>query len=75
MSRPYSRIIEAVAGIASKLGASVTSKGDRLADNLEAIANTNIGTFPAEPEENGAYVLTATKTAEGVTYSWESATN
>lgn len=38
MTRPFSRVIDAVAAIAEKLGATVVNKGDRLADNLEAIA-------------------------------------
>lgn len=37
MTRPFSRVIDAVAAIAEKLGATVVNKGDRLADNLEAI--------------------------------------
>lgn len=74
MTRPFNRAIEAVAAIAEKLCGTVANSGDRLADGLEAIAETNIGVFPDEPEENGAYVLTATKTSSGVTYTWESTT-
>lgn len=74
MVRPFSRVIEAVVAIAEKLGGTVVNGGDRLADGLEAIAETNIGVFPDEPKENGAYVLTATKTSSGVTYTWESTT-
>lgn len=43
MGRPYSRIIEAVAAIAEKLGGEVESKGDRLADSLEAISENISG--------------------------------
>lgn len=39
MSGPYSRVIEAVAAIAAKLGATVTPTGNRLADNLDGIAS------------------------------------
>lgn len=38
MTRPFSRVIDAVAEIARKMGGTVVNKGDRLADNLEAIA-------------------------------------
>ena len=38
MSGPLNRVIEAVALIATKLSATVTNTGNRLADNLEAIA-------------------------------------
>lgn len=73
MTRPYSRVIEAVAVIATKLGVSVTNSGDRLADNLAAISGANLAALPTYPTENGAYVLTATKSATGVVLSWESA--
>ena len=43
MSGPFSRVVEAVALIASKLGATVTSSGNRLADNLEGIAEAVSG--------------------------------
>ena len=72
MVRPYSRVIEAVAAIAAKLGGTVINHGDRLADNLEAIAGANINSLPEIPEEDGAYVLTATIADGEVTYSWES---
>ena len=39
MSGPFSRVIDAVAAIATKLGATVASTGNRLADNLEGIAD------------------------------------
>lgn len=48
MTRPYSRVIEAVAAIANKLGADVDNRGDRLADNLEAIADKAMGFFVVE---------------------------
>lgn len=38
MTRPFSRVVDAVAEIARKMGGTVVNKGDRLADNLEAIA-------------------------------------
>ena len=38
-SGPFNRIIDAVANIAQKLGATVNSTGNRLADNLDGIAN------------------------------------
>ena len=43
MTGPFSRIIDAVAQIATKLGATVPNTGNRLADNLEGIANADIG--------------------------------
>jgi len=43
MTPPFYRVIEAVAAIAQKLGATVNNTGDRLADNLEGIANADIG--------------------------------
>lgn len=60
MTRPFSRVIDAVASIAEKLGASVESKGDRLADSLEAVAQ-NIGGIAANQE-----LSTATSVAEVV---------
>ena len=77
MTRPFSRVIDAVAALATNLGATVESKGDRLADSLEAISNVSFATgasLPAAPTTNGAYVLTATVSASGVVYSWESTT-
>jgi len=74
MTRPFNRVIEAVAAIAAKLGATVSSTGDRLADNLEAIAESGIGAFPELPEEAGTYILKATVTEEGAELSWEAAT-
>ena len=53
MTRPFSRVIDAVAAIASKLGATVESKGDRLADNLEAVAE-NIGGVAVNQELSAA---------------------
>ena len=38
MTRPFSRVIDAVAALAEKMGGTVDSKGDRLADSLEVIA-------------------------------------
>lgn len=38
MTRPFSRVIDAVAEIARKMGGTIVNKGDRLADSLEAIA-------------------------------------
>lgn len=60
MNRPYSRVIEAVAAIAEKLGATVTSTGNRLADNLEAISKSDIGGsgLPDPSEATAGDVLT-----------------
>ena len=60
MTRPFSRVIDAVASIAEKLGASVVSKGDRLADSLEAVAE-NIGGVAVNQE-----LSTATSVSEVV---------
>lgn len=38
MTRPFNRVIEAVAAIAAKLGGTAADTGDRLADSLEAIS-------------------------------------
>lgn len=43
MTRPYSRVIEAVAKIAGKYGGVKQGTGDRLADSLEVIAGDNAG--------------------------------
>lgn len=42
-SAPFSRVIEAVARIAAKFDVAVKNTGNRLADNLEAIADADIG--------------------------------
>lgn len=53
MTRPFSRVIDAVVAIAEKFGATVESKGDRLADGLEAIAE-NIGGIAANQSASSA---------------------
>ena len=74
MTRPFSRVIEAVAAIAERLGAEPEDDtGNRLADSLEAISGANIVALPDLPEEDGAYTLTLTVSDEGPVYSWESA--
>jgi len=42
-SGPFSRIIDAVEKIAAKFDVTVKNTGNRLADNLEAIADADIG--------------------------------
>lgn len=42
-SSPFNRVIDAVAGIAEKFGGDVKDTGNRLADNLEAIAGSGVG--------------------------------
>lgn len=74
MSRPYNRIIEAVAAIAERLGAEPEDDtGNRLADSLEAISGANIVALPNLPTEDGAYTLTLTVSDGEAVYSWESA--
>lgn len=53
MTRPFNRVIDAVAEIAQKFGATVESNGDRLADNLEAIAE-NMGGIAANQDASSA---------------------
>ena len=53
MTRPFNRVIDAVAAIAQKFGATVESNGDRLADNLEAIAE-NMGGIAAHQDASSA---------------------
>jgi len=60
MTRPFSRAIDAVVAIAEKFGVPIQSKGDRLADSLEVIAE-NIGGVAVNQE-----LSTATSVSEVV---------
>ena len=64
MSGPFNRIIEAVAAIATKLGATVTESGNRLADNLEGIAKVaGSGGLPEVSATDNGDVLTVVEGA------------
>ena len=61
MTRPFSRVVDAVVAIAEKLGATVGNTGNRLADGLEAIGDADLRAgVPEFPEEDGTYVLKVT---------------
>lgn len=66
-SGPFNRIIDAVANIAQKLGATVSSTGNRLADNLDGIANV---VTPGGGGGSGVLVVSEDTTTGALDKTW-----